>query len=270
VEPKAERPAPLRTLLLLGLTLAMVAAGCSSPPPANPGNTSGQGAGSGGSGNGTASGGGFGFGNATIPPAGSGAGNGSVDWHNAANPILVWQTNKGTFKAELFLDKTPITAGNFLNLTKQGFYDGTRFHRVIANFMIQDGDPLSKDKAQQARWGTGGPGYDIKDEFPCKDGTTSYDHASVRGVTPCTGHGGLLFMHNTKGLLSMANAGPNSGGSQYFVTVAQTPHLDGKHAIFGRVVEGYDVVEAISKVPTSGRPSDRPLEDVVIERLTVA
>jgi cyclophilin family peptidyl-prolyl cis-trans isomerase len=152
-----------------------------------------------------------------------------------ANRTATFQTNKGTFKAELFEDKAPITTGNFIDLIKKGFYDGVVFHRVIPGFMIQGGDPKGT--------GTGGPGYTIKDEF----------HPSLK--------------HDTPGILSMANAGPNTGGSQFFVTVAATPWLDRKHAIFGKVTEGYDVVEAISNTKRDAR--DKPVEAVVMEKVTV-
>lgn len=240
------------------LLLAIAVAGCTSSPPPSGGNTTGQGSNLYGEGNATS-----GANPAITQP---GTGNGSLTWHNAQNPVVVWTTTMGTFKAELFLDKAPITAGNFLNLTRQGFYDGTRFHRVIRDFMIQDGDPNTKDPALASRWGTGSPGYSIKDEFPCKDGTTSYAHFRSTGQMPCGGKAGMLFTHDGPGLLSMANGGPNTGGSQYFVTVTATPHLDGQHAIFGRVVAGYDVVDAISKVPTT---RDRPNTDVVIQSLRV-
>lgn len=252
----------MKAVLVLA-ALALVVAGCTSPSQTG-GATNSTGSGS----NAFGEGGGSGS-PPSPPPAGSGTGSSSADWHNAANPVVVWTTNQGTFKAELFLDKTPITAGNFLNLTRQGFYDGTRFHRVIPDFMIQDGDPLTKDTSQQNRWGTGGPGYSIRDEFPCKDGSVSYAHQRSTGVKPCTNNGGLFFTHDVKGLLSMANSGPNSGGSQYFVTVAKTDWLDGQHAIFGRVIEGYDVVEKISKVPNSGSPANRPINEVVITSLKV-
>ena len=127
-----------------------------------------------------------------------------------ANSIATIDTNHGTFKIELFEDRAPITAKNFLDLAKDGFYDGVIFHRVIDGFMIQGGDPTGT--------GRGGPGYNIKDEF-AKD-----------------------LKHASEGMLSMANAGPNTGGSQFFITLAATPWLDGKHAIFGKVVEGMDVV----------------------------
>ncbi len=147
----------------------------------------------------------------------------------------VFETTEGDFTMELFTDKVPGTVGNFVNLTRKGFYDGTVFHRVIPGFMIQGGDPNGD--------GTGGPGYDIKDEF----------HPSLK--------------HDQPGILSMANRGPNTGGSQFFITVAPTPWLDGKHAIFGKVVSGFDVVEKISNVKT--QPGDRPVDDVVIKKITV-
>ena|SRR3989338_1928940 len=151
------------------------------------------------------------------------------------NRYAVFDTNTGIFKAELFLDKAPITTGNFIKLAKSGFYDKTIFHRVIPNFMIQGGDPEGA--------GTGGPGYYIKDEF------------------------GQGLAHDSPGILSMANAGPNTGGSQFFITVAPTPWLDQKHAIFGKVIEGYDVVENISNVRTG--TLDKPLQPVIINKITI-
>ena len=143
-------------------------------------------------------------------------------------------TNKGTFAIELFEDRAPITTGNFADLAGKGFYDGLVFHRVIAGFMIQGGDPKGT--------GTGGPGYQIRDEF----------HSELR--------------HDAEGVLSMANAGPNTGGSQFFITLAATPWLDGRHAVFGKVTSGMDVVRGIGAVQTDAR--DRPVEPVVLERVT--
>ncbi len=152
-----------------------------------------------------------------------------------ANPTVTIETNHGTIRAELFADKAPKTAGNFVDLVNKGFYDGVIFHRVIEGFMIQGGDPTGT--------GRGGPGYKIDDEF------------------------GPGLAHTQAGVFSMANAGPNSGGSQFFITLAATPWLDGKHAIFGKVTAGLDVVKAIGNVRTG--PGDRPIEDVVMERVTV-
>ncbi|HIH39034.1 peptidylprolyl isomerase [Candidatus Woesearchaeota archaeon] len=145
------------------------------------------------------------------------------------------ETNKGTFVIELFDDKAPITAGNFKKLVGEGFYDGVIFHRVIDGFMIQGGDPTGT--------GMGGPGYKIQDEFD----------SSIK--------------HTGPGILSMANSGPNTGGSQFFITLAATPWLDGKHTIFGKVVEGMDIVEAIGHTKTGAQ--DRPVENVVMEKVTI-
>ena len=125
------------------------------------------------------------------------------------------ETNRGTIKLELFADKAPKTVANFEKLAKQGFYDGLKFHRVIADFMIQTGCPQGT--------GTGGPGYKFADEF----------HPDLR--------------HKGPGVLSMANAGPNTNGSQFFITHVATPHLDGKHSVFGQVISGQDVVDTIQK-----------------------
>jgi peptidylprolyl isomerase len=167
----------------------------------------------------------------------------------AGNRTVVMETNKGSITIELFTRDMPITAGNFLTLAEQGYYDGIKFHRVIDGFMIQGGDPLTKDDANVNRWGTGGPGYAIEDEF-------------VPGFS------------NIRGTLSMANSGPNSGGSQFFINTADNINLDfdkqpltSKHPVFGRVVSGMDVVDTISKVATGAR--DIPTEPVVIQRIVV-
>lgn len=154
------------------------------------------------------------------------------------NTLATLHTTKGDIVLELYTDKAPITAGNFISLAKEGFYDGIKFHRVKDGFMIQGGDPLTKDDAQQALWGTGGPGYTIEDEF-------------APGLS------------NVRGTLSMANAGPNTGGSQFFINQANNSFLDGKHAVFGVVVEGMAIVDEIASVDTT--PQDRPLEPIVIE-----
>lgn len=131
-------------------------------------------------------------------------------------------TSKGNITFTLYRDQAPVTTANFLSLAKAGFYNGVVFHRVIPDFMAQVGDPLSKDESQKARWGSGGPGYTIPDEF------------------------GPGLKHDSEGIVSMANAGPNTGGSQFFITYEPTPWLDGKHAIFGKVTSGMDVLRAIT------------------------
>ena len=151
------------------------------------------------------------------------------------NRKIKFTTNKGVFVAEMFEDKAPLTTKNFIELTEKGFYNGVIFHRVIEDFMIQGGDPTGT--------GMGGPGYKIKDEF------------------------GPGLKHDDEGILSMANAGPNTGGSQFFITLAPTPWLNGHHAIFGKIVEGMDVVRLIGVVPTDFR--DRPREAVVMEMVEV-
>ena len=141
------------------------------------------------------------------------------------------ETTEGTIVLELYTGEQPITAGNFVKLVKEGFYDGVIFHRVISGFMIQGGDPTGT--------GTGGPGYQIKDEFT-----------------------GTNLDKNLRGTISMANAGPNTGGSQFFINLADNNFLDGKHPVFGKVVDGMDVVDVIGNVETDSQ--DRPIEEVTI------
>ena len=148
---------------------------------------------------------------------------------------IQFTTNKGVFVAQMFEEKAPLTTKNFIELTEKGFYDGIIFHRVIDGFMIQGGDPTGT--------GRGGPGYRIKDEF------------------------GEGLVHDDEGILSMANAGPNTGGSQFFITLAPTPWLNGHHAVFGKVVKGMDVVREIGAVATNFQ--DRPLDPVVMEKVEV-
>ncbi|GAC1547261.1 MAG: peptidylprolyl isomerase [Herpetosiphon sp.] len=146
----------------------------------------------------------------------------------------VFHTQQGAIKARLFETEAPITVNNFVFLAKQGFYNGTTFHRVIKNFMVQGGDPTGT--------GTGGPGYQIKDEF----------HPSRR--------------HTKAGILSMANAGPNTGGSQFFITHGPTPHLDNKHAVFGEVVEGLDTLMKIrERDPQRDKSPGDKIERIEIE-----
>lgn len=152
----------------------------------------------------------------------------------------ILHTSLGDITVSLYADKSPVTVNNFLNLAEAGEYNGTKFHRVIQDFMIQGGDLLSKDDSKEMMWGTGGPEYRFSDEFN--------DAPLVRGS------------------LAMANAGPNTNGSQFFiVTAPETPWLDGKHTNFGMVVEGMDVVDTIEKTPTNG--NDRPLTPVVLESI---
>ena len=159
-------------------------------------------------------------------------------------------TTEGPFTIRLFDEDAPLTVANFIGLAEgskewtdprtgkksnQPYYDGIIFHRVISGFMIQGGDPLGR--------GTGGPGYTFKDEFSPKR------------------------KHSKPGILSMANSGPNTNGGQFFITLAPTPWLDGKHSVFGEVVDGMDVVEKIGNAKT--RPGDRPATDIVITSVTI-
>jgi peptidylprolyl isomerase len=151
-------------------------------------------------------------------------------------------TNLGPIVIELDTVHTPVTAENFKKLAEQGFYNGTRFHRVIDGFMIQGGDPQSADITKEDLWGTGGPGYQFNDE-----------------IKPTNS--------NIIGTISMANAGPNTNGSQFFINTADNNFLDTKHTVFGKVTVGMDIVEQISKTETDGR--DRPVADIVITEITI-
>lgn len=150
-------------------------------------------------------------------------------------------TNKGDVTIE-FNPNTPNTVANFVKLAKSGFYDGTKFHRVIKGFMNQGGDPLSKDDSMMSRWGTGGPGYQFADEI---------------------GQGN----RNAPGTIAMANSGPNTNGSQFFINAADNSFLDTKHTVFGIVTAGGDVVMAINSTPTD--KNDRPLDAVIIKSITL-
>ncbi|MDH3284077.1 MAG: peptidylprolyl isomerase [Acidobacteriota bacterium] len=152
-----------------------------------------------------------------------------------SNPKATIDTSMGAVTLELYRDKVPRTVDNFVKLAKDGFYDGLIFHRVIKDFMIQGGCPSGT--------GTGGPGYKFEDEF----------HKELR--------------HDVPGVLSMANAGPNTNGSQFFITLVPTPWLDGKHAVFGKIVDGLDVIEAIGKVKTGA--GDRPAEEIKLSKVTL-
>lgn len=156
------------------------------------------------------------------------------------NPIVTFETTRGTIKAELYPDIAPNTVNNFVSLIQQGFYDGTIFHRVIPGFMIQGGDPEGT--------GMGGPGYGIKGEFSANGFQNDLKH--------------------TTGVLSMARSmRPNSAGSQFFIMVADAPHLDGQYAAFGRVIEGIEVAQDIVSAPRD--PANRPYDDQIMEKVTV-
>jgi cyclophilin family peptidyl-prolyl cis-trans isomerase len=184
-----------------------------------------------------------------------------------ANPVATFETSMGTFKAEIFLDKMPITASNFIDLCNTGFYQGQHFHRVIPNFMNQFGCPLSKDP-KSGRAGTGGP----------QPGTTYQNLADNTTIT--RDRGGNIpdeltqKISNAPGTLSMANTGqPNSGGSQFFINVASNTFLDwfdpstpSKHPVFGMITENMELVEQISKVQTS---SDRPNTPIEMKSITI-
>jgi cyclophilin family peptidyl-prolyl cis-trans isomerase len=158
-------------------------------------------------------------------------------------PMTVsFTTNKGEITLELFTTDAPKTTENFITLAKDGFFDGTKFHRVIAGFMIQGGDPLSKDDSMRTQWGTGGPGYTFEDEI----------HANNKNVV---------------GTIAMANAGPNTNGSQFFINLADNTFLNTKHTVFGKVTAGLDVAREIEAVATNA--TDQPLEDIIVEKVTV-
>jgi cyclophilin family peptidyl-prolyl cis-trans isomerase len=156
------------------------------------------------------------------------------------NAIL--HTNQGDITIE-FSSSTPQTVENFTKLAKDGFYDGTKFHRVIADFMIQGGDPQSKDDGLMNRWGTGGPGYQFEDEIGPDN-------------------------KNDVGTIAMANSGPDTNGSQFFINVKGNNFLDDKHTVFGHVTAGMDVVHAIEK--TAVNSSDRPISPMIIHTITIA
>ncbi|MBI3306146.1 peptidylprolyl isomerase [Candidatus Nomurabacteria bacterium] len=151
-------------------------------------------------------------------------------------------TSMGDITIEFLGEQAPKTVANFTKLANEGFYDGVKFHRVIKGFMIQGGDPLTKDDSKMDYWGTGGPGYKFADEI---------------------GSGNK----NDAGTISMANSGPNTNGSQFFINVAANNFLDGKHTVFGKVTAGMDVVAKIEN--TSTNSADRPATPVVIESITL-
>lgn len=160
----------------------------------------------------------------------------NIDKPTEADPATaIFETSMGVFEVKLATDYAPKTSENFIKLARAGFYDHLIFHRIIDNFMIQGGCPNGN--------GTGGPGYKIKDEFSSK------------------------LLHDGPGVISMANSGPDTGGSQFFITLRNCDWLDGKHAVFGRVTKGMDVVYRIGKVRTDA--ADKPLQPVEIKKITI-
>jgi cyclophilin family peptidyl-prolyl cis-trans isomerase len=157
---------------------------------------------------------------------------------NDSVAVAVFKTNMGSFEIELYSNKTPRTVENFTGLVEKGYYNGIIFHRVIDGFMIQGGDPTGTGRGGQSLWGK-----PFKDEFD----------PSLR--------------HDSPGVLSMANAGPNTNGSQFFITLAATPWLDGKHSVFGKVIQGFDVVAEIGKVQTGA--NDKPAKDIIMEEVRI-
>lgn len=155
---------------------------------------------------------------------------------NHSKKTAIFKTSMGDMTIELYADKAPKTVENFVKLAEKGFYNGTIFHRVIPEFMIQGGDPEGT--------GRGGPGYKFADEF----------HPDLK--------------HNAPGILSMANAGPNTNGSQFFITEIPTPFLDNRHAVFGKVIENFELVPKIARMPRDRQ--DRPHEDIVINEIVIA
>ena len=164
-----------------------------------------------------------------------------MEFAKAQREIMVIETDFGTIRIALFKKDAPKNVANVIKLAKEGFYDGTTFHRVVKNFVIQGGDPLSKDTIPEND-GTGGPGYFVVDEISQK----------------------LKFLEGTVG---MANAGPNTNGSQFFICCNPVPHLDGKYTIIGQVIDGMDVVKKIENVETDAR--DRPIKSVVMKRVYI-
>ena len=152
--------------------------------------------------------------------------------------VAIIKTNMGTIEVELFADQTPKTVENFVGLAEKGYYNGIIFHRVIKDFMLQAGDPTGTGRGGASFWGG-----KFEDEFVSD------------------------LKHDTPGMLSMANAGPNTNGSQFFITLVPTPWLDGKHTVFGKVINGMDVVNEIGKVKTGA--GDKPVNDVVMEEVKI-
>lgn len=158
------------------------------------------------------------------------------------NMIAIMKTNFGEIKIEFFLFDAPKTVENFIKLSKSDFYDNVKFHRIIKGFMIQGGDPLTKNDSLKDKWGTGGPGYTFADEIYSNN-------------------------HNIIGTIAMANAGPDTNGSQFFINTNDNNFLDTKHTVFGKVIEGIDIVRDIENTATDER--DCPIKDVIIENIKI-
>ena len=161
---------------------------------------------------------------------------------NMTNMTAIIKTNFGEIELELFSGDAPKTVANFVKLSGEGFYDGIKFHRIIKGFMIQGGDPLTKDDSLKDRWGTGGPGYTFEDEI----------HANNKNIV---------------GTISMANAGPDTNGSQFFINTANNDFLNTKHTVFGKVIKGMDIVTKIENNLTDS--SDHPINTVIIESIKI-
>lgn len=164
----------------------------------------------------------------------------AMSLQDGADYYALVDTNKGQILLDLYEQETPVTVNNFVTLARNHFYDGTRFHRVIDGFMAQAGDPLSADETKQAAWGTGGPGYQFADEIRSK----------------------LTF--DSGGILAMANSGPATNGSQFFITFEPTPHLNGLHTIFGKVVTGDDVLPKLTRNSGDAGPIEGAVADKVL------
>lgn len=183
----------------------------------------------------------------------------------ASEPLWLLNTTYGDIRVRLFCDKAPLTAQNIVTLTERAFYDGILFHRVVSGFVVQAGDPQTRNESLRARWGTGDAGYTIEDEFSCNDGSVSHDY-------PAFCPSGVALHHAGPGIVSMANSkAPHTGSSQFFITLAAAPELDNKHPIFGQVADqsSLDVVLSIGRAPTNKPYADTPRSPIVIERATI-
>lgn len=208
---------------------------------------------------------------------------------NMETTSVILKTSKGDISIELEGSRAPLTVGNFVKLAGEGFYNETSFHRVIPEFMVQGGDPLSKDQSQRASHGTGGPDYQFPDEINAE--SYGLHEKKISDMVPADQLAGLPeevhamtlkdfyeaqgYQYTTelqslpmeRGVIAMANSGPNTNGSQFFILVAPAPHLEGKHTPFGRVVSGMEVVDAI--VNSERDENDNPVEPIIIQSIEV-